>query len=294
MFCSNCGANVVEGAEFCHSCGAKMLKNAEVVEKINNQKPPKKKKTGLIIGIIVGVLVLAAIVFGVLFATGVFDKATSETTKTETTEKKKEESDDKKEDSQTDENKDNVDTEKNYITVDLDVEFYDENNESLGVKKVTVQLPKDKIHEQYYPNVITDYEDSKIWCVVRGEKHLLNIEYQLDESNGIVLYAVYSSDSFTMENYLCGLYQHVVSFRAGNTAGIMMKSQTFFGIKGEILLSAWGENEAEENIHTKSGYTCSDGKYFDDKGNEVSQEDFYKNIQDDLTYVETLLSEFMD
>lgn len=62
MFCENCGKQNPDGAAFCEACGTSM---AAVV-----QEAPKKKKTGLIIGIVSFVLVAAVV--AALFIFGVF------------------------------------------------------------------------------------------------------------------------------------------------------------------------------------------------------------------------------
>jgi hypothetical protein len=81
-FCTNCGASLPDGTAFCTSCGAKLAPApppnpaapayaapAYAAPAGYPAPAPKKKHTGLIIGIIAAVLVIAAVV--VLFLTGV-------------------------------------------------------------------------------------------------------------------------------------------------------------------------------------------------------------------------------
>ena len=52
-FCSNCGAQVADGAAFCDSCGARL----EIAQQPVRRNPvyaapaPKKRKAGLLIGL---------------------------------------------------------------------------------------------------------------------------------------------------------------------------------------------------------------------------------------------------
>ncbi len=85
-FCSNCGAHIPEGQAFCTNCGAKIARDpqprptaptpgtygapAYAVPVGVPASPRKKSNTGLIIGVVAGVL-LVALVFLVLFLTGV-------------------------------------------------------------------------------------------------------------------------------------------------------------------------------------------------------------------------------
>ncbi|MDO4332227.1 MAG: zinc-ribbon domain-containing protein [Eubacteriales bacterium] len=68
MFCSKCGAEVVEGAVFCQKCGAKLNKEASAVQPeiksdtATSSKTPGKKKNWKILGIFAGVLVIVAAV----------------------------------------------------------------------------------------------------------------------------------------------------------------------------------------------------------------------------------------
>jgi hypothetical protein len=81
-FCTNCGASLPDGTAFCTSCGAKLAPApapkpaapayaapAYAAPAGYPAPAPKKKHTGLIIGIIAAVLVAAAVL--VLFLTGV-------------------------------------------------------------------------------------------------------------------------------------------------------------------------------------------------------------------------------
>lgn len=86
MFCTKCGNQIFEGEKFCRKCGASISANnpevtqnsfEQVMPEQNMPSPepqkPKKKKTGLIVGVLVGVIALIGIVFGILFATGAVD-----------------------------------------------------------------------------------------------------------------------------------------------------------------------------------------------------------------------------
>lgn len=93
MFCRKCGAQNQDGVNFCRACGnplnAASVASAPVTPA---PKKPKKKNTGLIVGIIAGILVVVAAVVGILFATGVFggnDSEKEEDVKTEETVKDK-------------------------------------------------------------------------------------------------------------------------------------------------------------------------------------------------------------
>ena len=69
MRCPFCGNDVPDQFKFCSRCG-NQLPAPMIVE----QEPPKKKKTGLIVGLSIGgVILLAAITLVVLSLTGVFD-----------------------------------------------------------------------------------------------------------------------------------------------------------------------------------------------------------------------------
>ena len=70
-FCSNCGAQVADGAAFCDSCGARLETAQQPVRNnpVYAAPAPKKRKTGLLIGL--AALLVVGIVIGVLFLTGV-------------------------------------------------------------------------------------------------------------------------------------------------------------------------------------------------------------------------------
>ena len=85
MFCKKCGANIADGASFCKSCGAEQSAPAQQpvqqyqqpVAQVQYAYPqgyaqPKKKKTGLIIGLIAGgaAIIALVIVLIVVFAGG--------------------------------------------------------------------------------------------------------------------------------------------------------------------------------------------------------------------------------
>ncbi len=88
MFCKKCGANIADGARFCKSCGAEQSAPTQQpvqqyqqpvapVAQVQYAYPqgyaqPKKKKTGLIIGLIAGGVAIIAlvIVLIVVFAGG--------------------------------------------------------------------------------------------------------------------------------------------------------------------------------------------------------------------------------
>jgi hypothetical protein len=83
-FCSNCGAQVADGAAFCDSCGARLAGGYADAPAPRRSAPayngpaysspaPKKGKTGLVIGL--AALLVVALVIGVLFLTGVFGGA---------------------------------------------------------------------------------------------------------------------------------------------------------------------------------------------------------------------------
>jgi len=76
IFCASCGTKLTAGDAFCPNCGAKADVQAQQAPPAQQAAayapvPPKKKKTGLIIGIIAGVVAIGAAVL-VLFLTGVF------------------------------------------------------------------------------------------------------------------------------------------------------------------------------------------------------------------------------
>lgn len=97
MFCPNCGNNVPDGVAFCNICGTAFNAPqnaapqaappqyaapvmppqyaAPVMPPQAMPQPPKKKKTGLIIGIVVAVIV---IIVGALAISGVFSPKTEE------------------------------------------------------------------------------------------------------------------------------------------------------------------------------------------------------------------------
>lgn len=74
MFCPKCGANIHDNAQFCSLCGEQLSQHFVVPEKVNIEKPAKKKtKTGLIIciSIIVAIMVVSLTLLvglGVFFA----------------------------------------------------------------------------------------------------------------------------------------------------------------------------------------------------------------------------------
>lgn len=70
-FCSKCGAQVADGAAFCDSCGARLGIAPQPVRNnpVYSAPAPKKRKTGLLIGL--AALLVVGIVIGVLFLTGV-------------------------------------------------------------------------------------------------------------------------------------------------------------------------------------------------------------------------------
>lgn len=67
MFCSKCGANNADGAKFCIGCGASLSEPVQPTASVPSVTPvppqnPKKKKTGLIIGIVAGAVALIAVI----------------------------------------------------------------------------------------------------------------------------------------------------------------------------------------------------------------------------------------
>ncbi|MBQ7032822.1 MAG: zinc-ribbon domain-containing protein [Clostridia bacterium] len=74
--CSACGAQNTEGAQFCRACGKQMGGSAPVQPSapMGQPVPPKKKNTGLIVGIIAAaVILLVAVALGVVYAFGFLD-----------------------------------------------------------------------------------------------------------------------------------------------------------------------------------------------------------------------------
>ena len=70
-FCSQCGAQVADGAAFCDSCGARLETAQQPVFRtpVYAAPAPKKRKAGLLIGL--AALLVVGLVIGVLFLTGV-------------------------------------------------------------------------------------------------------------------------------------------------------------------------------------------------------------------------------
>lgn len=104
MFCNNCGNQLPDGAKFCNVCGAAIqspVSKAPVTQQPQvpqepfghqsnftnpcppdpapvNPTPAKKKKTGLVIGIVAGVFAIIAII-GTLYGTGLLNPENSPT-----------------------------------------------------------------------------------------------------------------------------------------------------------------------------------------------------------------------
>ncbi len=304
-YCSNCGAKLTEGATFCHSCGTNIKKDTGAVENAGNQKPPEKK-SGIVVAVVAGIFVLIIVVVGILFATGVFDKESKETNK-ETTEMQNSETIDNEENETIGTNeiqnsgtigqegtKENIKTKVDYITVELNEELYDINDNSIGVKKYTLQMPKDKVHDKYLPNVITNYKSRKVQCEVSGNKYLFVFNYKIDEENTVEFHAVYSCDTFTIENYLGGTYQHLIQINKGNMRGSGPLSLTCFGMKGEILtcMQDWGKESMTIYLTPGHTYSFSNQNFYDEKGNIVPMENVEKEYYEQLSYYNNLSAEF--
>lgn len=79
MYCTNCGKQISDDAQFCKFCGAPTANqrdaDAPQQEKSTDQQQPKKSKKGLILGIVFGALFLCLVGTGItLFATGYAQK----------------------------------------------------------------------------------------------------------------------------------------------------------------------------------------------------------------------------
>lgn len=85
-FCEFCGTQLAQGSTTCHNCGANVNQSQPVQANGYQQyaapaypqamtPPPKKKKTGLIIGIVIAVVLL---ILGALFVIGVIAMASVE------------------------------------------------------------------------------------------------------------------------------------------------------------------------------------------------------------------------
>lgn len=77
MYCTNCGKQISDDAQFCRFCGAPTAnqRNADAKQEKSTRQQPKKSKRGLILGIVFGALFLCLAGVGIaLFATGFVQK----------------------------------------------------------------------------------------------------------------------------------------------------------------------------------------------------------------------------
>lgn len=313
MFCKNCGTPNNEGAKFCSGCGGALMpvenepitaafeaqeetiapKEPPVVNYVepvgqatpiyaepavaqtSQPQPPKKKKTGLIVGIIVGVLVIIGAIIAILFATGIFDKDTKEEETTEqTTAKKEETSEEKKE-----ENKEEVNNEKDTeYTITTDVKDEDGNIVEED-KEITFEIPYEYIqgYDAFYDAIefeiggVTFAADPE--CIVIDGNYIIELFLMGDDQADLYVQASYSSENMSAEN-INAIYVEVNIQK--NDSEIMVE----YGVdhNGNGIATIFIDEEPYAGA-LSTGHKIADGRFFDPQGNEI-EEDVYAELYD--------------
>lgn len=308
MFCQNCGASNNEGAKFCASCGKPMapIKNEPIatgfvaptvqpvvnyaasvgqatpfqvepaVAQTSQPQPPKKKKTGLLVGIIVGALVIIGAIIAVLFATGTFDKDTKKEEKTEQTENKKKEetSEEEKEENKEETNKNVAQGYGSYVA-ELDV--WEEVTLIEEDRKVTFQVPTFEIIDDIQDTLNIDLNSFILASESRYQKedgiYYLGLGLVNEEGQEIYIGLSYSSEELTIENLNAGVIEYEGYDKNGKENTVLAEFDA-----NEMVFFVYAIEDVVVQSVTNTGYKAADGVFYDAQGNEIDNETYGEEV----------------
>ena len=234
-------------------------------------QPPKKSKTGLMVGIIVGLLAIVCSVVAIIL---VMDRDNSNPTQQTTTKTKETITEEATTEPAT--------KDWEYKEVNEDFSRYDVDYDYLNTENLTVQIPVCNDFEGYgFDEMGLELYSAQITETPAGKYEVeLNYEcYDYDESVELVVTVWYDSEDFTCESMVALEIQWVAYFDADDTGATEL---AIYDESLNLIYTAYYEDDVCTYAATSSGYSCSDDVYYDANFNEITLEEFEEEMNNVL------------